>query len=32
MANRGGPDFGFGFLLFALLIVGLLVLLLGWRW
>lgn len=31
MANKGGPDFGFGFLAFAILIAGLLALLLGWR-
>lgn len=29
MANKGGLDFGFGFLAFAILIAGLLVLLLG---
>lgn len=30
MANKGGLDFGWGFLAFAMLVAG--VLLLGWGW
>jgi hypothetical protein len=31
MANRDGPDWGFGFLAFAILIAGLIMLMMGWR-
>jgi len=32
MANSEGPDWGFGFLAFAILIAGLIMLLFGLRW
>ncbi len=32
MANKGGLDFGWGFLAFAMLIAGVLLLGLGWLW